>query len=187
MTSSSPARKAWSVFRRELLSIQQAIRHFLPDIYGREITIYTDHKAILGAITAPILQVNDPIAQRQLLEISQYSYDIRYKPGKANVTADQMSRPAGVPIGDAYNSINLDTIAAVKKTMTDITPLTILQHQSKSTEIENIVQGKHSPRITPKWIEFKGQKLLCDTSRSIRPIIPSSLKGEILQNFQKML
>ena len=95
----SNSRKAWSIFRRELLSIQQGIRHFLPDIVGRELIVFTDHKAILGAMTSPNLQVNDPIASRQLLEISQYTYDIRYKPGKANLTADQLSRPAGTPMG----------------------------------------------------------------------------------------
>merc|ERR1711994_568804 len=96
------SKQNWSIFRRELLSIQAAIRHFLPDIYGRELTVWTDHRSILGAFTAPNLQVNDPVATRQLLEISQYTYDIRFKPGKMNLTADQMSRPSGTPMGDAY-------------------------------------------------------------------------------------
>ena len=30
----SPSKQAWSIFRRELFSIQQGIRHFLPDITG---------------------------------------------------------------------------------------------------------------------------------------------------------
>ena len=68
------SKQNWSCFKRELLAIQAAIRHFLKDIYGRELTIWTDHKSILGAITSPNWQVNDPVASRQLLEISQYSY-----------------------------------------------------------------------------------------------------------------
>ena len=78
----------------------------------------------MGAITSPSLQVNDPIASRQLLEISQYTYDIRFKPGKQNLKADQMSRPEGVPMGDAYTS-SYDAISALKETMIDITPFTI--------------------------------------------------------------
>ena len=144
----SPQRRAWSIFRRELLSIQQGIRHFLPDIVGRELTVFTDHRSILGAMTAPSLQVNDPIASRQLLEIAQYTYDIRYKPGKTNLTADQMSRPFGVPMGDAYcPSINVESISSLKPSMPDITPLKILEHQSKSEDINRILQGKHSPRV----------------------------------------
>ena len=38
----SKARQNWSVFRRELLSIQAAIRNFKPDIIGRELIIFTD-------------------------------------------------------------------------------------------------------------------------------------------------
>ena len=48
----TPAKKNWSIFRRELLSIQQSIRHFMPDIYGRELTVFSDHKAILGAMAS---------------------------------------------------------------------------------------------------------------------------------------
>ena len=87
----------------------------MPDIYGRELTVFSDHKAILGAMTAPNLSVNDPIAARQLQEISQHTYDIRYKPGKDNLTADAMSRPPGVPVGEAYRP----QIDALKQTMSD--------------------------------------------------------------------
>ena len=98
----------------------------MPDIYGRELTIFTDHHSILGAMAAPHLAVNDPVAARQLLEISQHTYDIRYKPGKANLTADAMSRPPGTPLGEAYQT-SYD-VAALKETMVDITPLDIFQH-----------------------------------------------------------
>ena len=64
-------------------------------------------------MTAPNLQTNDPVASRQLLEISQYTYDIRYKPGKLNLTADMLSRPIGTPVGDAYRPSVTDAVAAV--------------------------------------------------------------------------
>ena len=73
-----PSKQQWSVFRRELLSIQGGIRNFKQDIYGRELIIFTDHKSILGAMSSPNLQHNDPVAARQLHEIAQYSQDIRY-------------------------------------------------------------------------------------------------------------
>ena len=85
----SKAQQNWSVFRRELLAIQAGIRNFLPDIYGRDLIIFTDHRSILGAMSSPSFQTNDPVATRQLLEISQYTHDIRYKPGKQNQTATQ--------------------------------------------------------------------------------------------------
>ena len=182
------AKQNWSCFRRELLAIQAAIRHFLPDIIGRNLTIWTDHKSILGAFTAQNLQTNDPVATRQLLEISQYSYDVRYKPGKINLTADQLSRPNNVPVGDAYKPSldSLDTIAAVKETMTDIKPLDIFKAQSTCPEVKDILLGRHSPRNRFKFIVFKGQKLLCETSTKIRPFLPEKLRQEILQNLHSL-
>ena len=122
----------------------------MPDIYGRELTVFTDHRAILGAMAAPHLAVNDPIAARQLQEISQHTYDIRFKPGKVNLTADAMSRPPGVPLGDAYRPAADDAasfeVAALKETLVDITPQDIYQAQAESKEVEYILQGRHSPR-----------------------------------------
>ena len=67
------AQQSWSTFRRELLAMQASIRAFKEDIIGRDLICFTDHKAILGAMLSPTLQQNDPVATRQLLEISQYS------------------------------------------------------------------------------------------------------------------
>ena len=52
----SKAQQKWSVFRRELLAIVAGIRNFMPDIYGRDLIIYTDHRAILGAMASPNFQ-----------------------------------------------------------------------------------------------------------------------------------
>ena len=83
-------------------------------------------------MNSPNFQTNDPVATRQLLEISQYSHDVRYKPGKSNLTADALSRPEvlrrpkEVPPGDAYCP-EPDVIAAAKFIVTNQ-----LQRSSKS-------------------------------------------------------
>ena len=178
----TPSKQKWSILRRELLSIQAGIRHFLPDIYGRELTVFTDHKSILATFTAPNLQVNDPIASRQLLEIAQYTYDIRYKPGKDNLTADEMSRPLHVPQGDAYRP-EIDTIAAIKQLFTnEITPTIIKQHQATSQQIQNFSSGKHSPKNSFKFVTFNGVSILAEVSGpSPCPVIPESLRSTVLK------
>ena len=134
------------MFRRELLSIQAAIRNFKPDIIGRELIIFTDHRSILGAMQAPNLQPNDPVATRALLEIAQYSHDIRYKPGKHNLTADALSRPPSVPPGDAYCP-EVDCVAAAKQIVTtELQPNNIYKEQGSCQEIANKLQGKKSPK-----------------------------------------
>lgn len=177
----SPSQRNWSIFRRELLSIQKSIRHFLPDIYGRDLTVFTDHKSILSAITAPALQQNDPVASRQLLEISNFTHDIRFKPGKYNLTADQMSRPIGVPPGNAYVP---DSIASLKQIITEeISPFKIVQEQQKCPELQAYSLGKHSPHVKLQPVKFKGHDVMCDvTTERPRPYIPASLCTYVLKS-----
>ena len=175
------ARQNWSVFRRELLSIQAGIRNFKPDIIGRDLIIFTDHKSILGAMQSPNLAPNDPVATRALLEIAQYSHDIRYKPGKANLTADALSRPESVPPGDAYCP-ERDVIAAAKEIITtELLPANIYKEQAICQEIQNKLIGKKSPKSKLNVVDFKGFKLLCETSQDPKPYIPKSLRTSVMK------
>ena len=39
----NPTQKKYSVFKKELLGAHKSLRHFLPDVYGKHFTIYTDN------------------------------------------------------------------------------------------------------------------------------------------------
>ena len=90
--SLSSSQKKWSVFNKELHSLHLSIRHFLPEILGRNLSCWTDHKAISDAFKRPELNQNDGIAARKLLEISQFTSNIHHIAGNQNVAADYLSR-----------------------------------------------------------------------------------------------
>ncbi|GJX70999.1 putative reverse transcriptase domain-containing protein, partial [Tanacetum coccineum] len=61
-------------------------RHYL---YGTKTVIYTDHKSLQHVFDQKALNM----CQRRCIELfSDYDYEIRYHPGKANVVADMLSR-----------------------------------------------------------------------------------------------
>ncbi|GKC28171.1 putative reverse transcriptase domain-containing protein [Tanacetum coccineum] len=61
-------------------------RHYL---YGTKCTVFTDHKSLQHILDQKELNMR----QRHWLELlSDYDYEIRYHPEKANVVADALSR-----------------------------------------------------------------------------------------------
>ncbi|GKG51392.1 putative reverse transcriptase domain-containing protein, partial [Tanacetum coccineum] len=57
----------------------------LSTLYGTRCTVFTDHKSLQHILDQKELNMR----QRHWLELlSDYDYDIRYHPGKANVVAD---------------------------------------------------------------------------------------------------
>ena len=83
----------WSTFRRELYSLHQGVRYFHQQFAGRSPILFTDHKSLVSSFTNPNLQTHDPIAHNQIVELGQWTTDIRYLPAKANPVSDFLSRP----------------------------------------------------------------------------------------------
>ena len=128
----TPAQRKWSTFKRELYGIHQAIRHFLPDIKGRHVVVFTDHMPIVQAIKSQRTPEHDPVALQHLIEIGFWTHDIRHVSGKDNPVSDWLSRPSDVPPGTADQlpspedsidaaipTIAADTIAATAAITTD--------------------------------------------------------------------
>ena len=87
--------KDWCPYDRELQAVHASVRHFKHMLEGRPFTIYTDHQSLVPSMSK---KTDAPTARQrnQLAEISEYSTDIRYLEGKANVVADALSRPNGI-------------------------------------------------------------------------------------------
>ena len=90
--------QGYSTYKRELLAIKLAMRHFNKDFNGRRICIFTDHRPLIGSFASPDLQPHDPQAINAINEISQFTSDIRHKPGREIPIADWLSRPDCQPI-----------------------------------------------------------------------------------------
>lgn len=65
---------------KELLAIIWAVKHFRPYLYGRRFKLVTDHQPLIYSMTS----ANQKII-RWKLDLSEFDFEIIYKPGKENV------------------------------------------------------------------------------------------------------
>ena len=78
----------YHTYEKEALAIIIEIKTFKNYIYGTKFTIVTDHKPLLWLKTAD----NNARVQKWRIKLSDYEFDIVYKPGKQNANADALSR-----------------------------------------------------------------------------------------------
>ena len=82
------AETSYHTYEKEALAIMFAIITFKNYVYGNKFTIVTDHKSLLWLKSAD----NNIRVQKWRLKLSDYEFDIVYKPGKQNANADALSR-----------------------------------------------------------------------------------------------
>ncbi|GKD33552.1 putative reverse transcriptase domain-containing protein [Tanacetum coccineum] len=81
--------KNYTTYDLELGAVVFALKIWRHYLYGTKYTVFTDHKSLQHILNQKELNMR----QRRWLELlSDYDYEIRYHPGKANVVADALSR-----------------------------------------------------------------------------------------------
>ncbi|CAB3992852.1 Retrovirus-related Pol poly from transposon [Paramuricea clavata] len=85
----SGAEKNWTTTEKEAFAVVWALQYFHPYVYGRKVTIYTDHNALkwLRDIKHP----NGKLA-RWILKLEEYDYTIEHLPNTKMQHADALSR-----------------------------------------------------------------------------------------------
>ena len=75
----------------EFLALKWAITDPFRDYlyYAKHFTAYTDNNPLTYILTAPKL---DATGQRWVSELADYTFDLKYKPGRTNIEADALSR-----------------------------------------------------------------------------------------------
>jgi transposase InsO family protein len=88
--SLKPSEKNYSTYKLEFLALRWAVtKKFHDYLYGSSFTITTDHNPLIYVLTPAKL---DATGNRWMAELATYDFTISYKPGKANLDADALSR-----------------------------------------------------------------------------------------------
>lgn len=87
--SLNKAETNYSTIEKELLAIVFAVGHFRPYLFGRRFSLITDHRPLVW-----LHGLKDPVSRlaRWKIKLSEFDYEIIYKPGRINSNADALSR-----------------------------------------------------------------------------------------------
>jgi transposase InsO family protein len=114
------AEKKYPILHREALAITFAMEKFYKYVYGNFVTIFTDHKPLLGVFKGK--KGEPPMVasrlQRYVIRMSIFDFDLKYRKGKENGNADGLSR---LPIlsGQSMEDCEEEKICVIKSKMTE--------------------------------------------------------------------
>ncbi|BES97092.1 multicellular organismal development [Nesidiocoris tenuis] len=163
----SPTEARYSTYDRELLAVYETIRYFSYILEGRPFTIYTDHRPLTHAFTKKADGLS-PRQLRHLSYISEFSTDIRYVKGTANVTADALSRVEAI----------------VRRT---VSPEELAEAQSSDVELRDLLETPSKSSLQLRKIAIEGSELLCDISTDrARPFVPELYRYSIFRQFHSI-
>lgn len=81
----------WAPIEKELFAICIALDKYHQFVYGRNITVETDHKPLVTIINKDINKISARL-QRMILKLLKYDINIKYLPGNKMYIADYLSR-----------------------------------------------------------------------------------------------
>ena len=195
-----PQQQNYSTYRRELMAIQLAMRHFHDSFNGRHLIIFSDHRPLVGSFSSNDLQAHDPLAQNAINEISQFTSDLRFKAGKEIPVADWLSRPANGPMEKPYDVTTSiadknkpikyippeETLAAIEAVaLQTLSPELIARDQSDDVQVKAHLKGQLPANVIVSKVRMCGVDLICETSDpdNPRPMIPEKHRSLVLNLF----
>ena len=118
--SLTAAERNYSITELETLAVVWAITHFIPYLYGHDVTVLTDHTAVKA-----ILQTSNPSGKHARWWTKAYgsgvrSVKIQYHPGRLNSSTDALSRsPQSLPPVDEASQERMQVATITTTTSAD--------------------------------------------------------------------
>ena len=87
----TPTEQSYAQIEKELLAIVFAMERLHTYVYGRHVTIETDHKPLITIVKKALTSAPKRL-QRMLLRLQRYDFTLIFKPGTQVIIADTLSR-----------------------------------------------------------------------------------------------
>ena len=186
----SPAEKNYSQLDKEALALVYGVKKLEYFLLGRHFVAKTDHKPLLGLFgkEKPIPVNANARVQRWALLLSQFDFDLMFKPGKENQIADALSR---LPVADLHNVscipaeyINLVNVLEFSDVNVDHVKLHTRKDPVLKCVVNNLKFGWENKPLVSEYSMVKSDLSLHDGLVLFRNriVIPAVLRKVILEH-----
>ena len=133
--------KRYAMIEKELLAVVFGCERYHQYIYGRKVSIQSDHKPLESILKKPLANT-PPRLQRMLLRLQKYDIDLTYKPGKEMLLAETLSR---AHLSETAEEINEEEMIAhvhmvsSSKSIPDRQMILIQKETKKDEELQSLI------------------------------------------------
>ena len=174
--------KRYAQIEREALGVLYGLQKMHTYIYGRHITVATDHKPLLSVFTKSTQSIR---LERIALRCQDYDFTLVYEPGAGNI-ADGWSRlPAAPPVSD-FNFVE-EHIHFVKKDNALLSIEEIQQAGKEDPELQKVASAiangwDAADESLRQWKHLKDELTYAQALlwRGRRIFVPAQLRGKAL-------
>ena len=184
--SFNQAQRSYAAFDKEMLAISYSIQHFRNFIEGQPITVRTDHKPLVFALTKKS-DAFTPLQRRHLSFISQFIDKIYYRKGEENVVADTLSR---IPENDFTTECSLIKINSIANSVLP-SPNDFRKAQDDDQGLQTWIE-KHSNAATkfqPKLVACADADVTVWADASQDPpkiLVPTKYQKQVFDHFHNL-
>ncbi|XP_055910817.1 uncharacterized protein K02A2.6-like [Eupeodes corollae] len=181
---------SYAQIEKEFLAIVYGCQKFHDYIYGRHITIHTDHKPLVSIINRSLEKTYSVRLQRMKVKLFKYDLEIKYVPGKDLHIADLLSRNSQPDYEINLENILTDVVHSVS--MSDPKKIQYQEHTTQDEILSNLIElmnkgWPNSKNKLPDHMKFYWniKDKICFEDGLVfyedRIFVPKTLKNETLK------
>ena len=178
----------------ELLGLLFAITHFKHFTYGRLVHVITNHKPLVSLFRKSLVD-SSPRLTRMLMQLLDYTLDVRYQPGAQMHLSDAISRLSTHDQNTGKTIENLDVSVHSIEELTRFNSLSvdkIPQHTSKDLTMQLLIQHINDgfpdlsikcPETIHPYFSFRDELGICNDiilKGHNRIVIPERLRSQAI-------
>ena len=160
--ATTAAEKKYGVTELEIAALVYALEHFEVYLLGSNVTVFTDHKALVQSYIPYLKSQQKGLLAHWYLRLACFlpHLEIEHKPGSANVVADALSR---APLTDTTQSTPTKAL--------------LISRDNRNPALQQVQDEQRSDHDLAQLIDFLQAKKLPDDPEVAKRITAQSRKG----------